>query len=1151
MPFLLQLLGGVSLKGPSGLLSGYVTQPRQLALLALLATAGEDGLSRDKVIACLWPDSNSRSARHSLTDTLYRVRKELGSDAIEVHATTVRLDPDVIRADVAEFERAYRSGDLEAAVGHYHGALLDGFHLKESVEFEQWREREARRLQRQFESALGTLAGRSEARGDRAGEIVWLRRLLTLDPYNSHVVVQLMEAHAALGDPANAVKLAAEHTALLAEELDVEPPTELVDLAMRLHARAGQTQPARTNRPFPFGAQLSEAPRTDGTFVGRESELARLHSLLDAARAGDGRVIFIAGEAGTGKTALATAFCHQSLHRVPDLVVANGNCTAHTGTGDPYLPFREILDLLSGGIEGRCSAGAITLEQAQRLWDLAPVTAHNLTTTARGLIDTFIDRADLVDRVGTGSENTEWLADLAALGTPHATGPAAMPQPPLFNQYVRLIQTLSRTAPLLLIVDDLQWADNGSISLLFQLGRRLSGHRILVVGLFRPSDIAMGRDGRRHPIDPVIHELQQAFGNVEIALEAGSRAFVDALIDTEPNALDASFRNALFEQTQGHALFTVELLRGMRDVGMLARDKGGWRTTELLDWSLVPARIQPLLAERIGRLPAELQQIMSVASVEGETFTLEVLATVTGIPPEDLLPRISRELDRRFRLVRAVDIERVAGRRISRFRFRHVLFQRYLYERLDRVERSHLHERVGLALEALRDDTFETFTIQLAHHFAEAGSAFRAARYSFEAGVHAGRAAALPEAIAHLETALRYLETLPRDPETDRLELSILVELGNARSFAALPEQLEPFVRARGLAERLGEDRLLFRVLSGLYLTKGHYPGDNEIGRQLALEALAVADRIGDDNLLAFAHESVGRVSYMRGEYRTALTHYNELLRLYNPAAASRWCDIFLDIGCSAEGSVGLVKGPLGFPDQARAHTLSATSRADETVNPLTFVAVLWWDLLLLMNLRDSPAVLERSQVLAESAVRLGLSPYWSPIAAVAHGWSLGQTGDIQAGIDATSTALADYLAVGWEVGKRYFTALLAELLGMGDRADEGLRLIEETTHLATERKELFMEAEVQRILGDLHLARSVPDIAAAEKNYRAAVEIAREQETKLLELRATTSLTRLLLPQGRLGEVRPMLARVYAWFTEGFDTPDLKDAKALLDQSA
>jgi adenylate cyclase len=182
------------------------------------------------------------------------------------------------------------------------------------------------------------------------------------------------------------------------------------------------------------------------------------------------------------------------------------------------------------------------------------------------------------------------------------------------------MKDLARQRPLLLVVDDLQWADGGSIGLLFHLGRRLEGSPVLVVGIYRPAEVALGRDGastgsgqrKRHPSEPVVNEFQRDFGQIHVDLRQNADGrFVEALLDTESNRLGARCRQSLYQQTRGHALFTVEMLRGMQERGDLVQDKAGrWVEGPAVDWETLPARVEGIIAERISRLPAALQEML-------------------------------------------------------------------------------------------------------------------------------------------------------------------------------------------------------------------------------------------------------------------------------------------------------------------------------------------------------------------------------------------------------------------------------------------------------------------------------------------------------------------------------------------------------------
>ena len=371
---------------------------------------------------------------------------------------------------------------------------------------------------------------------------------------------------------------------------------------------------------------------------------------------------------------------------------------------------------------------------------------------------------------------------------------------------------LARRQPLLLLLDDLQWADAASVGLLFHLGRRLAGSRILVVGAYRAEDIAQGRDGRSHPLLPVIHELQRNVGDSPLDLNQGEgRAFIAALLESQPNCLGAGFSDTLFRHTEGHPLFTVELLRGLQERGDLVRDdKGRWVENATLDWETLPARVEAVIAERISRLPAHLRSLLDAASVEGEEFTAEVMARVQGVDERDVIQHLSGTLSHDYHLVHSSRLQRFDAGWLSHYRFRHHLFWHYLYSQLDEVQRAHLHEATGAAMEAaytVDNEELAGLSPQLAWHFEHAGNRMKAAQSWRRAGDRAMHLSACEEAIAHYRRGLAALDKLPHSPERAQRDLELQqamsIALIIARGWVA-PETKAALVREYALAQRSG-----------------------------------------------------------------------------------------------------------------------------------------------------------------------------------------------------------------------------------------------------------------------------------------------------------------------------------------------------------
>jgi hypothetical protein len=900
----------------------------------------------------------------------------------------------------------------------------------------------------------------------------------------------------------------------------------------------------------------AEAPGKGPVFVAREMELNQLGQWLDSSLAGKGQVVFVTGEAGSGKTALLQEFARQAQEANPDLIVAAGKCNAHTGIGDPYFPFIEIMGLLTGDAETKWAAGAISRDHALRLWNLLPLSARALLESGQDLINIFVPGASFVSRCEVASMGpVDWLAALKKFVERKSSLPpdSTLQQSTLFEQYTRLLLTLAKEKPLLLILDDLQWMDAGSAGLLFHLGRRISGSRTLVLGAFRSSEIAIGRAGERHPLEPIRNEFRSAFGDMEVEVgKTEERLFVDKLIDSEPNRLDEKFRQALYHQTKGHPLFTVELLRTMQERGALVKDdEGRWMEGPEFDWDALPARIDAVIEERVDRLDEKLRETLTFASVEGEEFTAEVIARLQDAEVFALIRMLSRELEKRHHLVSAKGIRQLAKQRLSLYFFQHILFQRYLYNSLDAVERAHLHEQVGRILENLYGDETEEISIQLARHFLEAGDAAKAIEYLQKAGQRAVRLSANEEAIAHYRKALELLLNLPENPERDQQELALQLDLVAPETGARGPgsqETSRAILRAQDLSEKIGESPQLFTVLVQLAFYYGFARAEYRTGLKFRDRIARIAEQTGDPLQHAICSYTTTWPLLNIGELTKSLDSARQMNKLYDPAKHSFLAHIFsFDLGILSRGLGAWALWFLGYPDQAREGVQKTIEDARRLGHPYTLAFILVGTYDLMWFLRETDQAAPYLAEMAGIADEKGFI-YWQAHAVFYLGEKMVLEGKFREGMAEMRRGLDIMLKAGTLT---CFTRLLAKMADACLKAGEieaGLAAVDEANEVKCRFDERYMEAEICRLKGELLLKKG-EDPGVVKTLFEQALEVSRVQKAKSWELRTAMSLGRLLQKQGKAQEAYALLDGVYRWFSEGFGTADLKDAQALLDE--
>jgi DNA-binding SARP family transcriptional activator/tetratricopeptide (TPR) repeat protein len=886
----------ISLLGPfvaeldGRLLDGFRTA-KVRALLAYLTVESRRPWTRIAMGDLLWPDLDQREAQGILRNAMSNLRQVIGDrerkePCLLISGDTLQfnreagawLDTDCFLRlvsgagpPVGEMDQLSQAERLERALALYRGDFLEGL-VVASAPFEQWQIAKVELYRQTLLDTLRLLVSLNEGAGDLEHALQHASRWAELEPWDEPAVRHLMLLLLHQGRRNAALAQFEAWRRRLREELEVEPEPATERLYQQI--RSGQVGPAlglAAALPFtgaePLPDFLSEAATTQGRrphFVARKKELRRLETALQEAVQGRGRLLLITGDPGSGKTALMAEFARQAMDRLPGLVVAWGGCNAYTGEADPFSPFVEITKTLSGDVRAPVSGGVMTFEQARRLWQIAPRVINALLDDGPDLINSFLAGYDMLAvaraHAGVGSEALARLQERVegprgpgpggpgsrasgprrpGPGRPGGRGPGTgrRPQEPaLVGQVTRVLIRLSRRCPLLLILDDLQWIDGDSANLLFHLGRSLAGGRILLLGAYRPEEVALGRKGERHPLEGLVHELESSLGPLHIDLmQDDGLDFVQALLDSEPNGLSAEFRRMLHRHTQGQPLFTVELLRGMQLRGDLHRDRQGrWVEGPALDWERLPVRVEAVIAERIDHLTREDGELLRAACVEGESFTAEIVARLVARGEQEVIQRLSQEIGRRHRLVVAHSREKLGEQTLSQYRFRHFLYQKYLYQHLDPVERAQLHQEVAYALESIyaRDlDKYPEMAHRLARHFELAGMVEKAFGYYSESGHYAIRLAANREAITHLERALHLLEGLAESPERDRQALELHLSLGGpltaTRGWGA-PELEHHTRQAEELCHKMGDDG---RLVASLWMLATYRLGRSEHAR--------------------------------------------------------------------------------------------------------------------------------------------------------------------------------------------------------------------------------------------------------------------------------------------------------------------------------
>ncbi len=538
--------------------------------------------------------------------------------------------------------------------------------------------------------------------------------------------------------------------------------------------------------------------------------------------------------------------------------------------------------------------------------------------------------------------------------------------------------------------------------------------------------------------------------------------------------------------------------------------------------------------------------IAQLGATIGRQFSYALLQAVAQLNDRTLQEELHRLVEAELLYQRGVPPQ-------ATYTFKHALIQDAAAQSLLKSTRLHYHQRIAQVLEAQFPGTTEGQPELLAHHYTEAGLIEQAVDYWQKAGQSAVQRSAHVEAISHLTQGLELLATLPETPERIRREVDMLIALGAsliATKGWAAPEVGETYTSAQQLCHHLEDPYQLFPVLRGLwsyYLVRAEYHRAHALGAQL----LTLVQQVQDPAMLLEAYRGLGATLFFLGAAAEAYTHLAQGIALYDPQ--QHRASVFLygeNTGVVCRSHAALALWWLGYPDQGLAQTDEAVTLAQHVAHPFSLGYALGCATVFYQLRREVRAAQKRAEAAISLATEQGF-PHWRAMGSILSGWALAHQGQAQAGIEQIHQGMRAFRATGTELERPHWLALLAEAYGTTGQLEEGLAVLAEAVTLAETTGERWYEAELHRLKGELLLQQSSSNQTEAEACFHHALDIARSQQAKSFELRAATSLARLWQQQGKRQEAYDMLASVYNWFTEGFDTADLKDAKALLDELA
>jgi class 3 adenylate cyclase/predicted ATPase len=862
--------------------------------------------------------------------------------------------------------------------------------------------------------------------------------------------------------------------------------------------------------------------------VGRGEELEFLLRRWERAKAGDGQVALLSGEPGIGKSRMAAALAER-LHEEPHYHLRYFCAPHHQGTA--LYPVITHLEHAAGF--ARDDPPAAKLEKLRQLFGQGRLGHLRRRVAAHaGQRSRHREQEAELLLLAVAGVRQALVADLLSLPTA-----GALPEINLSPQrkkertleaLLELLEDLSRKRPALMVFEDVHWIDPTSRELLDLTVERIRPLPVLLIISFRP-EFQEAWSGAAHVSTLLLNRLDAVEGTV-LAQTIAGKALPDEVV------------THIAVRTDGVPLFVEELTRTVLESGLLRDEGDRYALDRPIPSFAIPPSLHASLLARLDRLGPTAKEIAQIGAAIGRDFSYELMAAVAQRAPAELRDALSRLVDAGLVFQRGVPPDAV-------YLFKHALVQDAAYGTLLRSPRQQLHARIAEVLEAHFPELIDTQPELVAQHYAEAGLAEKSVAYWGKAAHRSTSRSAMAEAAAQFQRGLDQLALLPDSPERQRQELELRNALGavlqSAKGYGA-PETGRALARARELWEQLGSPSEFLEVPYRQAVYHG-LRGELDLALRLSEDLLRLSHQRNDSGGMFRGHTSCGLNLMFAGRFALSRSHLEEALALYDPIshrsvvhqATSR-------PNIVSQAILGLVLSCLGYSDQALARSNSAIAEARRLAQPQSLAISLTLGARLLSLLGDDAVLAKWGDNLTALVTEQGF-PFWGAMATIFRGWVKVKNGDVTDGMSLLQSGSAAYRATGSEAWTPHHISLLARACEIAGQIEEALARLEEALQIAERTGERWFAAELNRHKGQLLLRQGHTE--AAEQLYRKALSIAEEQGAKLWELRAAASLARLRRDQGHRAEARDLLAPVYDWFTEGFDTPDLTETKALLDE--